>query len=64
MAKQMRASKLPRSIYLKDSHLINISQVVENSTSTESSWRQYYSLERGDEQSSNAMLYTYTGAFL
>ncbi len=49
-------------LFEKDSHLINISQVVENSTSTESSWRQYYSLERGDEQSSNAMLYTYTGA--
>ena len=51
-------------LFEKDSHLINISQVVENSTSTESSWRQYYSLERGDEQSSNAILYTYTGAAL
>jgi len=49
-------------LFERDSHLINISQVVQNTSNAETNWRQYYTLERGDEQSSNAMLYTYTGA--
>ncbi len=51
-----------RYIFEKTSHLISVDQVVKNISNETVSWRQYYSLERGDEQSSNAMLYTYTGA--
>ena len=46
----------------KGSHLIKISQNIKNLTNDNASWRQYYSLERGDDFSSKGMLYTYTGA--
>ena len=46
----------------RDSHLISISQNIKNLSNESSSWRQYYSLERGEELGSNGMLYTYTGA--
>ena len=48
--------------FSSDSHLINISQKIKNLSNESASWRQYYSLERGDELGSNGMLYTYTGA--
>ena len=46
----------------KGSHLIKISQNIKNLSNENASWRQYYSLERGDDFSSKGMLYTYTGA--
>ena len=46
----------------KGSHLVKISQNIKNLSNENASWRQYYSLERGDDFSSNGMLYTYTGA--
>ena len=48
--------------FRKGSHLIDINQTIKNISPRVSSWRQYYTLERGDELNSNAMLYTYTGA--
>ncbi len=48
--------------FASDSHLINISQKIKNLSNESASWRQYYSLERGEELGSNGMLYTYTGA--
>ena len=48
--------------FTNDSHLINISQRITNLSNENASWRQYYSLERGEELGSNGMLYTYTGA--
>ena len=51
-----------RYTFTKSRHLIKVDQVVKNISDETASWRQYYSLERGDEQNSNAMLYTYTGA--
>ena len=48
--------------FRKKSHLIDVSQRVKNLSNQDAAWRQYYSLERGDELNSNGMLYTYTGA--
>jgi len=48
--------------FSKSGHLINLSQKIKNLSNQDAAWRQYYSLERGDELNSNGMLYTYTGA--
>lgn len=48
--------------FKKTGHLINISQQVKNLSNQDADWRQYYSLERGDELNSSGLLYTYTGA--
>ena len=48
--------------FRKTGHLINVSQKIKNLSNQDAAWRQYYSLERGDELNSNGMLYTYTGA--
>ena len=41
---------------------IFFSQKIKNLSNQDAAWRQYYSLERGDELNSNGMLYTYTGS--
>jgi len=51
-----------RYTFKKNSHLINVQQVVKNNSPNSSEWRQYNTLSRGDETEGNAMLYTYTGA--
>ncbi|MBC85418.1 MAG: membrane protein insertase YidC [Acidimicrobiaceae bacterium] len=46
----------------RDSHLIEVEQLVQNLLPSTTSWRQFNTLERGDEEEGNVMLYTYTGA--
>ena len=46
----------------KNSHLVEVQQVVKNKSLKSSKWRQYNTLSRGEETEGNAMLYTYTGA--
>ena len=46
----------------KNSHLVEVQQVVQNKSLKDSEWRQYNTLSRGEETEGNAMLYTYTGA--
>ena len=46
----------------KHSHLITVTQQIENTTPSVSLWRQFNSIERGEGQNSNRLLYTYTGA--
>ena len=48
--------------FRKTGHLISVSQKIKNLSNQDAAWRQFYSLERGDELNSNGMLYTYTGA--
>ena len=49
-------------LFTRNSHLISIEQTVKNLTSENSHWRQYNTLERGEETGGNGMLPTYTGA--
>ena len=46
----------------RNSHLIEVEQIVQNLQPLTTSWRQFNTLERGDEEEGNVMLYTYTGA--
>ena len=46
----------------RNSHLVEVQQVVKNKSLKNSEWRQYNTLSRGEETEGNAMLYTYTGA--
>ena len=46
----------------RDSHLIEVEQIIQNLLPSTTAWRQYNTLERGDEEEGNVMLYTYTGA--
>ena len=48
--------------FKRNSHLIEIEHLIKNLLPSTASWRQFNTLERGDEQEGNAMLYTYTGA--
>ena len=48
--------------FKRDSHLIEVEQIIQNLLPSTTAWRQYNSLERGDEEEGNVMLYTYTGA--
>ena len=48
--------------FTRNSHLISIEQTVKNLTSENSHWRQYNTLERGEETGGSRMLPTYTGA--
>ena len=48
--------------FTRGSHLIQVEQAVTNLLPSRAAWRQFNSLERGDETEGNAMLYTYTGA--
>jgi len=48
--------------FTRGSHLIRVTQSVFNESGTTSEWRQFNTLERGEETSGNSMLYTYTGA--
>ena len=48
--------------FKKNSHLIKIQQDIKNNTGKITTWRQFATLERGEEKHANALLYTYTGA--
>jgi len=49
-------------VFSRSSHLINITQTIENNSNASLEWRQFNTLHRGPELGGNAMLYTYTGA--
>ena len=48
--------------FKKNSHLIKIKQQIKNVTSGTTFWRQFATLERGEEKNQKRLLYTYTGA--
>ena len=48
--------------FTKNSHLVNVQQLVKNISNKKIEWRQYNTLSRGEETEGNGMLYTYTGA--
>ena len=48
--------------FTRNSHLIEVQQLVKNTSNKKIEWRQYNTLSRGEETEGNVMLYTYTGA--
>ncbi len=48
--------------FTRNSHLVEIQQLVKNNSTNNNEWRQYNTLSRGEETEGNGMLYTYTGA--
>ena len=48
--------------FTRNSHLVEVQQLVKNISNKEIEWRQYNTLSRGEETEGNVMLYTYTGA--
>ena len=61
-----RASGLTEVIktytFTRNSHLVEVQQLVKNTSNETIEWRQYNTLSRGEETEGNGMLYTYTGA--
>jgi YidC/Oxa1 family membrane protein insertase len=53
---------IKKYLFTRNSHLISIEQTVKNLTQKNSHWRQYNTLERGEETGGHGMLPTYTGA--
>ena len=48
--------------FTRNSHLVEVQQLVKNTSNKKIEWRQYNTLSRGEETEGNVMLYTYTGA--
>ena len=48
--------------FTRNSHLVEVQQLVKNISNKKIEWRQYNTLSRGEETEGNVMLYTYTGA--
>ena len=48
--------------FTRNSHLVEVQQLVKNTSNKKIEWRQYNTLSRGEETEGNGMLYTYTGA--
>ena len=48
--------------FTRNSHLVQVQQLVKNISNKKIEWRQYNTLSRGEETEGNGMLYTYTGA--
>ena len=48
--------------FTRNSHLVEVQQLVKNTSNKKIECRQYNTLSRGEETEGNVMLYTYTGA--